>query len=110
MNQLLKIIINDEMVLEYNKSNRLPGHQRQFLDQMDNDMDQGIELNGQVFNTPSQEQRAKYIAMYLINALLNETDHMVIASCAYLGHRLPDLEKVIAEEHSDEVTIEFTYC
>lgn len=46
MSSLLKIYINNKQFLEYDKKTRVPGKQCQYLDGMDLDMDEGIELNG----------------------------------------------------------------
>ncbi len=109
INGLLTIIINDETVLEYKKDNRLPGHQRRFLDQMDRDMDEGIDLSGQYIQNPSQVEKVSYVAMYLVNSILNSNENMTIASCAYLSHRMPELDQITASHNNDQISVELRY-
>ena len=51
MNPTLEIILNGDTVIEYQRNIRLPGKQREFLDIMDIDMDDGINLDGEVINS-----------------------------------------------------------
>jgi hypothetical protein len=59
------VYINGTKILDYDINTRQPGKQRQFLDAMDLDMDEGIELNGEMIDSPNQMQRANYVAMSL---------------------------------------------
>ncbi len=108
-NPKLVVVVNGQAVIEYDRNKRLPGHQRQFLDKMDHDMDQGIELGGKKIDKPDLQDKAKYVAVHLINAVVNEQDSMIAAMCAYLATRLPDLKQVKAFEVKDEFSFDLVF-
>ena len=105
---MLEIVINGETVLSFDK-NRFPGHQRQFLDTMDLDMDEGIELGNEKVTQPDEMQRAKYVAMSLILALLEGNNEMATAMCAYLVHRQPELKQVRANENGVDIDLDLLF-
>lgn len=109
MSKYLTIIFNDEKVLEYDRNIRLPGKKRQFLDMMDMDMDEGINIRGDIVEYPSQKEKVKYVAMNLINAMFKKDEALVQITCAYLSHRVPDLKQVIANECENNVYMELVY-
>ena len=89
MNSKLVVVLNGQPVIEYDRSRRLPGHQRQFLDKMDLDMEAGINLAGEQIVSPDMAQRSKYIAMHLVNAILDDNDAKISAMCAWLDQAMP---------------------
>lgn len=109
MSEKLVIVLNGQSVVEYDRNKRLPGHQRQFLDKMDSDMDQGIELMNEKIVKPDNVQRAQFVAMHLVQSLLQEDDAMIAASCAYLASRLPDLKQVKANEQGDMISFHLVF-
>jgi len=109
MNPTLEIILNGDTVIEYQRNIRLPGKQREFLDIMDIDMDDGINLDGKVINSPNNQQRSHYVAMKLIQALMSNNNGMITASCAYLANRQPTLQQIKADEDGEAVTLELVF-
>jgi hypothetical protein len=109
MSNKLVVVLNGQSVIEYDRSIRLPGHQRQFLDKMDMDMDAGIKMNGNSSINPDLGVRAQYIAMHLVQAIINDNEAMIAAMCAYLANRLPDLKKVTAEEQGENISIDLVF-
>jgi hypothetical protein len=109
MSSKLVIVINGQAVIEYDRNVRLPGHQREFLDKMDLDMQQGIEISGEQIPNPDLKSRAKYVAIHLINAIVNEHDSMIAASCAYLANRLPELKQIKVNELNDEFSFDLVF-
>ena len=105
----LVVVLNGQATIEYDRNRRLPGKQRQFLDLMDQDMDKGFDLNGEKVTTPDSVQRAKFVAMQLIQALLENNDAMIAATCAYLATRLPDLKQVKADEDGEQVMMDLIF-
>lgn len=106
---LLSVYINDTRIIEYDKSSRLPGKQRQFLDGMDLDMDDGIKLDDKIITSPDNMQRAKYVAMSILFGVHTSNESIVSAGCAYLANRLPELEQVRAIEQGDEITLDLVF-
>ena len=109
MSNKLVVVINGQAVIEYDRNKRLPGHQREFLDKMDMDMQAGIELGGERIANPDLQSRAKYVAIHLINAIVNEHDSMIAATCAYLANRLPDLKQIKANEQNEEFSFDLVF-
>ncbi len=105
----LVVIFNGQSVIEYDRNVRLPGQQREYLDKMENDMATGIDLNGEQIANPDSQQRAKFVAMQLIHALISDNDPMIAAMCAYLATRLPELKQVKADEHAEQITLELVF-
>ena len=95
-NTILHAIINDTPMLEYDRSKPVPGHQRQYLDNMDLKMDAGIQLGDDHITNPNPMQRAQFVANSLVNALFQENDSIAIAMCTYLAKRIPDLKQIKA--------------
>lgn len=106
---MLEVVINGDTVLTFDQNTRFPGHQRRFLDNMDLDMDEGLELDKKFIKKPDKLERAKYVAMSLIMALQAENIEMANAMCAYLAHRQPDLKQVRAIDNGNSVEMDLIY-
>lgn len=109
MDNKLRVTLNHVDVVEYDRNRRLPGHQRQFLDKMDTDMSQGLELAGEFIETPDTMQRAKFVAMQLVMALQRQEEGLIAASCAYLANRFPHMLGVKALEQGEQIMLELVF-
>ena len=107
--KMLEVVVNGETVLSFDRNSRAPGHQRQFLETMDLDMDEGIEMAGEQIASPDDMQRAKYVSMSLIVALQGNNKEMAMTMCAYLAKRIPDLKQVRAIENGDDVDMDLLF-
>lgn len=113
----LYVIFNQEPVLEFDRRKPVPGHQRQYLDQMDVRMDKGIQLGDGFVKTPNALQRSQFVANSLVNALIRQDFNQAIAMCTYLAKRMPDLKQIKCETKGGEsvdkenadMSIEFVY-
>lgn len=92
----LAVVLNGERVLQYDRSQPLPDHQRDYLDKMDRDMDLGIQIDGSLVPDPDPLQRAQFVAGHLIWALKEDRDAHAAAACSYLAVRIPSLKQVRA--------------
>ena len=72
-------------------------------------MDQGIILVEQEIDEPDTPQRARYIAMHLIMAVLDGNDAKISAMCAWLATRLPELKQVKAITRNEEIELELIF-
>ena len=109
MADTLSIFINAKEVLKYDIPARQTGIERRFLDEMDQDLDQGIQLNDELIESPDKMQRASYVAMSLLYGIETENNDMVSIACAYLANRLPGLTQVRAIEQGQDVSLDFIY-
>lgn len=96
-------------MLDYERPSRHTGIQRRFFDEMDLDMDKGIELNGEMIESPQKVQRTNYVAMSLLYGIENDNEGMISATCGYLANRLPGLKQIQATETGEEVTLDFIF-
>ena len=108
-NNMLHIIINDTVLLEYDRNKPIPEEQYKYLDRMDTKMKEGILLGKDKIENPNTLQRAQYIAHSLISALFEEDYNLGIAMCTYLAQRIPDLQQVKAAGEKSKISVEFIF-
>lgn len=105
----LVAVINGEAQIEYDRSKDLPQQQQEYLDRMDQKMDEGIPHGAGHLFAPTPEQKAQFVADQLVMAIKSDNEQLIAATMAYLAMRLPDLQQVSAEEQGGEVTIKLIY-
>jgi len=106
---MLVVLVDDRPQLEYDRGKALPDRQLLYLDRMDSKMDAGIHLDGSSVQNPDPLQRARFVALHLIEALQQDNEALVAASCAYLAQRLPGLQQVRAHLTGDGFTAELVF-
>jgi len=106
---LLVVLVNDQSRLEYDRSKPLSAQQLLSLDHMDQKMDAGIRLGPDWIEKPDPTQRAKFVAVNLIEALQQNSEGLVAASCAYLANRLPALKQVKAKLLGGGFSVELVF-
>ncbi len=99
MSGIFVVLVNGDSQIEYDRARALPAKQVEFLDKMDTKMTQGIVLNGSTIAHPDIVQRAQFVSMQLIAALIDGNDQLIAATCAYLANRLPDLKQLKVDEN-----------
>lgn len=93
---ILTIVVNDELTLQFDRSKPLPQHQRDHLHKLDSKFDQGIELQGEFLKMPDLQQRARYMALSLMEGIMYQEDARAAVSMAWLATRMPELKQVKA--------------
>jgi hypothetical protein len=102
---MLAVVLNGELKIQYDRAKELPEHQRLYLEKMDRKMDAGFELNGAAVSSPTPQDRARFVAGQLVQAMFAENEPLVAATLSYLAVRLPGLQQVkIQMNGSDAVT------
>ena len=109
MSSKLTIFINNEAVIEYDRAKPLPEKQQQYLDKMDVDMDSGFLLGDDQIDQPDDKDRAKFVAMNLVQAIEANTEPYIVAYCAYLALRQAGLTEVRADAQGDQFMIDLVY-
>jgi hypothetical protein len=94
MSDRLVVHKGGESQLEYDRSKPLPDHQQQYLDRMDMEMDQGINLGDEFVPHPDFQKKALYVAQILAKAVTEDNEAAAAAACSWLATRLPDLKQV----------------
>lgn len=105
----LIVLLNGESQLQYDRGKPLPQRQRQFLDQMDLELQRGITIDNQIIERPDLQQRAQFVALNLIQAIDNNEEQKAAAMCAYLAVYLPDLKQVKAEQKPHSLLIDLVF-
>ena len=103
----LSVFINEHVVFEYDRDITFEEQQLTFIDKMNNDMERGIKIRGELIPHPDSKQCATFVVMNLIKALQQENTASIAASCAYLVNRHPALVEVHANDHENSINIEF---
>ena len=97
MSDKLTIVLDEQAVVEYDRNKPLAASQLDYLEKMDQAMDQGLKNGQEMITSPDLQQKAQFVALELVKALHDENDAVIAASCAYLANRLPDLQQVVAK-------------
>jgi len=112
---VLYVVVNGDPILEFDRKKPVPGHQRQYLDNMDAQMDQGIQLGPDFIKEPNALQRSQFVANSLVNLLHKEQYSTAIAMCTYLAKRMPELQQIQCKgdieslKEDDGLSIEFVF-
>ncbi len=102
MNDLLELVLNNEVLIKYRRNQKLAGLQRRYLEQMDTDMDAGVNIGGDRISDPTPSQRLRYVANYLVNAVVAGKENRITPACAYLAKAAPDLSQIRIDTTSNE--------
>lgn len=97
MSDTMVVLINGEALFEYDRTKTLFEKQRQYLDKMDLQMDEGIRLGNEAVANPDQQQRAQFVAFTLLTAIKQDNEPVIAAMNSYLAIRYPDLKQIKAD-------------
>lgn len=108
---LLHAIVNGTPVLEFDRGKPIPGHQRQYIDNMDAKMNaEGLMVGDKHVATPNAIQKAQFVANSMVNALFQENYTLAMAMCTYLAKKIPDLKQIKAEgDIESDMSIELVF-
>ena len=109
MEQVLAVLLNGELKLQYDRRKSLPTHQRLFLDKMDRELQQGVSVGGEEIAKPDLKQRAQFVALNLVRAILTDDEPVAAAMCAYLANYLPDLKQIKGEEKQGALFVDLVF-
>jgi len=97
MSDSMVVLLNGEALFEYDRTVQLPQKQQEYLDRMDRQMDEGIQLGNEKIVNPDQQQRAQFVALTLLNAIEDDNEAIIAAMNSYLAVRYPDLKQIKAD-------------
>ena len=107
MSDSMVVLINGEAMFEYDRTKPLAENQRQYLDRMDQQMDDGITLGNEVIAKPDQQQRAQFVALMLLKPIEEDNDAVIAAMNSYLAVRYPDLKQIKADTDQNNNKVMF---
>jgi len=109
MRYKLAILLNGIAQIEYDRSVPLDAKLADYLDNMDGKMNVGISIGEQQIPSPTDEQKAEFVASNLYHAIKGNNEAMASAMTSYLAVRIADLKQVKLNDKDGNVTIELTY-
>ncbi|MCK5664230.1 MAG: hypothetical protein KAI17_12135 [Thiotrichaceae bacterium] len=89
--------LDGQEVLTYDRSQALPDQQREYLNALDDQLEEGFILSDQQIDKPNLQQKTQFIALNLVNALTKEDDNTAIIMFTYLVNRMPELKQAKAK-------------
>jgi hypothetical protein len=108
-NKLMAILLNGVAQIEFDRSKELSDFQKDYLNNMDAKMDQGIVLADATLNNPDVMERVKFVAGNLLHAIKGDDEASAAAFSSYIGTRMPDLKQVRMTDINDEISIELVF-
>jgi len=113
MSDKVGFLLEGQEVLTYDRSQVLPDKQREYLDIIDAQMNEGFVLSDQQVEHPNLQQKTQFVALNLVQALLKEDDKTAIIMFTYLVNRMPELKlakaKTKTSESGDQIGVEFVF-
>ena len=109
MANLMAVIIDDVVQLEYDRKKPLPQQQLAFLDKMDAELSIEISIGGNRIKNPDIYQKAQFVAINLVGALKESNESLAAAMCAFLANRVPGLKQVKASSQGEQMTIDLVF-
>ena len=109
MSNIMAVLLNGIAQIEYHRDKTLPDQQQLYLDKMDKKMDAGILVDDVLIENPQIEQRIRFVAGNLANAIKSDNESMVSALAAYLANRQPELKQVKIEDVEGGISIDLVY-
>jgi hypothetical protein len=109
MSATLTVVLNGEPRLRYERDKALSGRQAEYLERMDERMNAGVELDGVHVPAPDSQQRVRFVAMQLVQALVRDDEALSAAMTGYLASRLPDLQQVRVRLEEGEAEIDLVF-
>ncbi|MGD2118904.1 MAG: hypothetical protein PVG66_11130 [Chromatiales bacterium] len=106
---IMAVLLNGIAQLEYDRRKTLTEKQMDYLDQMDEKMDGGIEIAGKLLDSPDAMARVKFVSSNLLHAIKGDDEVGAAAFCAYIATRMPELKQVKITDLNDEVSIELVF-
>ena len=106
----LIVYINGTRRLEFDRRSGLPGQVRQLLEEMDADMDAGVELPQGRVAAPTAEQKVHFVIEQLLNVLArNDDPNAASLLCSYVGTRMPDLVAIRVRDLGREFSVDLQF-
>ena len=106
---LMAIFLNGVAQIEFDRSKELSDFQVDYLKNMDEKMDAGISIDGEILENPDVTERVKFVASNLFHAIKGDDEAAAAAFSSYIGTRMPDLKQVRMTDVNDEISIELVF-
>jgi len=113
MSDKVGFLMEGQEVLSYDRSQKLPKKQQEYLNILDKQMDEGFVLSDKKIEQPNLQQKTQFIALNLVNALSQNDDNTALIMFTYLVNRMPALKQAKARskqtEAGQQIGVEFIF-
>lgn len=106
---MLVVTFNAEKVLEFHHDRPLSDKQIADLEILDNKLNAGFSIDGQMIHQPTDIDKATFMAHALSNSLQQEEESKAALSCTYLATRFKDLKQIRVVTNSDQPSIRLIF-
>ncbi|MBK8454094.1 MAG: hypothetical protein WAQ53_07840 [Thiofilum sp.] len=107
---LVTIVVNDQAVMQYDRRKQPSSEQFAYIDNMDKQMDQGIEIAGTFHKKPDPVVKSQLVAQHLLIALADKNYSLAAAMCTWLSERMPELIKVQASGTVESMRVDLVFA
>lgn len=107
---LVTIVVNDQAVMQYDRRKQPSSEQFAYIDNMDKQMDQGIEIAGTFHKKPDPVVKSQLVAQHLLIALAAKNYSLAAAMCTWLSERMPELIKVQASGTVESMRVDLVFA
>lgn len=109
MSNIMAVLINGIAQLEYDRDKALTDYQLTYLDKMDSKMDAGINIDGEMIESPELNQKIQFVVANMLTAMKQDDAGVTSSLCTYLATRLPDLKQIQISEEGEAITINMVF-
>jgi len=109
MSNIVKLVVNDQPMLQFDRNIAIPKEQKAFLMQMEIKMSGGIQLANEWIEKPDLMQKAQFVALNLLEYIEQENFTKAIALFTYIVDSLSDLQQLNAKGSSSNFKVEFVF-
>ena len=113
MSDKVAFLLEGQEVLSYDRLQTLPEQQREHLERLDAQLDEGFVLIDKKIELPNMQQKTQFIALNLVHALSKNDDNNAIMMFSYLVTRMPDLKQAKAKikdsQEGQQIGVEFIF-
>jgi len=109
MSNVMAVLINGIAQLEYDRDKALTDYQLTYLDKMDKKMDAGINIDGEMIESPELNQKVQFVVANMLSAMKSDNEGVTSSLCTYLATRLPDLKQIKINEEADGMSIDMVF-
>lgn len=77
MSNIMAVLINGIAQLEYDRNKALTDYQLTYLDKMDKKMDAGINIDGEIIESPELNQKIQFVVANMLSAMKSDRKSVV---------------------------------
>ena len=99
------VTVNNQIVLECANA-RSPARLRRYFEEMDADMDKGIQLSEEWVEKPELYQKQLYVSMLLIRCIDAQETNQVKLLQNFIADRYSELSEIRVTQHDEDFSLQ----